>query len=94
MPVGWYGYADQYKEFKAFAWTVTDPGKEIFRKADGVLGISWGYWSALKGSAPLVLTLGSTNGFKYGNNFHAALLFPFCLLFSPITVFLSLFILL
>lgn len=68
MPVDWYGYADQYKEFKAFAWTVTDPGKEIFRKADGVLGISWGYWSALKGSAPLVLTLGSTDGFKYGNN--------------------------
>ena len=68
MPEGWYGYADQYKEFKAFAWTVTDPGKEIFRKTDGVLGIRWGYWSALKGSAPLVLTLGSTNGFKYGNN--------------------------
>jgi hypothetical protein len=68
MPVGWYGYADQYKEFSAFAWKVTDPGKEIFRKAAGVLGISWGYWSALKGTAPLVLTLGRTDGFKYGNN--------------------------
>ena len=32
------------------------------------MGISWGYWSALKGSAPLVLTLGSTDGFKYKEN--------------------------
>lgn len=68
MPVGWYGFADQYSEYKAFTWTVTDPGKEIFIKDDGILGISWGYWSALKGSSPLVLTLGSTDGFKYKEN--------------------------
>ena len=69
MPVGWYGYADQYDKYTAFAWTVTDPGKEIFKRTeDGNLGISWGYWSALKGSAPLVLTLGSTDGFKYKEN--------------------------
>lgn len=68
MPVGWYGYADKYDKYTAFTWTVTDPGKEIFIKDDGILGISWGYWSALKGSAPLVLTLGSTEGFKYKEN--------------------------
>ena len=69
MPVGWYGYADKYDKYTAFAWTVTDPGKEIFKRTeDGNLGISWGYWSALKGSAPLVLTLGSTDGFKYKEN--------------------------
>ena len=69
MPVGWYGYADKYDKYKAFTWTVTDPGKEIFKRTeDGNLGISWGYWSALKGSAPLVLTLGSTDGFKYKEN--------------------------
>ena len=68
MPVGWYGFADQYSEYKAFTWTVTDPGKEIFIKDDGILGISWGYWSALKGSSPLVLTLGNTDGFKYKEN--------------------------
>ena len=69
MPVGWYGYADKYDKYTAVAWTVTDPGKEIFKRTeDGNLGISWGYWSALKGSAPLVLTLGSTDGFKYKEN--------------------------
>ncbi len=69
IPVGWYGYADKYDKYTAFAWTVTDPGKEIFKRTeDGNLGISWGYWSALKGSAPLVLTLGSTDGFKYKEN--------------------------
>ncbi len=69
MPVGWYGYADKYDKYTAFAWTVTEPGKEIFKRTeDGNLGISWGYWSALKGSAPLVLTLGSTDGFKYKEN--------------------------
>ncbi|MBO5672778.1 MAG: hypothetical protein J6S09_00650 [Paludibacteraceae bacterium] len=68
MPVGWYGYADKYDKYTAFTWTVTDPGKEIFKTKDGNLGISWGYWSALKGSAPLVLTLGSTDGFKYKEN--------------------------
>ena len=69
MPVGWYGYADKYDKYTAFTWTVTDPGKEIFKRTeDGNLGISWGYWSALKGSAPLVLTLGSTDGFKYKEN--------------------------
>ena len=69
MPVGWYGYADKYDKYTAFTWTVTDPGKEIFKRTeDGNLGISWGYWSALKGSSPLVLTLGSTDGFKYKEN--------------------------
>lgn len=74
MPVGWYGYADQYKEneFKKkvlfFTWYVDNPGKEIFRHKDGILGISWGYWSALTGSSPLVLTLGSTEGLKYGDS--------------------------
>ena len=74
MPVGWYGYADQYKEneFKKkvlfLTWYVDNPGKEIFRHKDGILGISWGYWSALTGSSPLVLTLGSTEGLKYGDS--------------------------
>jgi len=68
MPVGWFGYADQYDSFTAFTWKVDDPGKEIFKLRDGILGISWGYWAALKSSSPLVLTLGSTDGFKYGNN--------------------------
>lgn len=67
MPVGWYGYADKYESFTAFAWKVDNPGREIFQHADGVLGISWGYWSALMGSSPLVLTLGSTDGFIYKN---------------------------
>ena len=74
MPVGWYGYADQYKEneFKKkvlfLTWYVDNPGKEIFRHKDGILGISWGYWSVLMGSSPLVLTLGSTEGLKYGDS--------------------------
>ena len=78
MPVGWYGYADQYKdnEFsrtitilgKPLGWIVDKPGQEIFRYKDGILGISWGYWSALMSSSPLVLTLGSTDGFKYADS--------------------------
>ena len=69
MPVGWYGYADQHKEFtSAVLWKVDNPGVEIFRLKEGVLGISWGYWAALKSSAPLVLTLGSTEGFSYAVN--------------------------
>ena len=69
MPVGWYGYADQHKEFtSAVLWKVDNPGVEIFRFKEGVLGISWGYWAALKSSAPLVLTLGSTEGFSYAVN--------------------------
>lgn len=67
MPVGWYGFADKYDSFTAFTWKVDNPGREIFRLTDGVLGISWGYWSALMGSSPLVLTLGSTDGFIYKN---------------------------
>lgn len=67
MPVGWCGYADKYDSFTAFTWKVDNPGKEIFRLSDGILGISWGYWSALMGSSPLVLTLGSTDGFIYKN---------------------------
>lgn len=67
MPVGWYGYADQYDSFTAFAWKVDNPGRE-FQCKDGILNVTWGYWSALKGSAPLVLTLGSTDGFKYKEN--------------------------
>lgn len=68
MPVGWYGYADQYDSFSAVLWKVNNPGVEIFKLTDGVLGISWGYWAALKSSAPLVLTLGNTDGFKYAVN--------------------------
>ena len=68
MPVGWYGYADQYKDFSAVLWSVDNPGVEIFQLTDGVLGISWGYWAALKSSSPLVLTLGNTDGFKYAVN--------------------------
>ena len=74
MPIGWYGYADQYaaSEFTAsllgIGWKVDNPGSEIFKLKDGVLGISWGYWAALKSSAPLVLTLGNTDGFKYAVN--------------------------
>ena len=69
MPVGWYGYADQYNEYtSAVLWKVDNPGVEIFRLTEGVLGISWGYWAALKSSAPLVLTLGSTEGFSYAVN--------------------------
>ena len=69
MPVGWYGYADQYKEYtSAVLWKVDNPGVEIFRLTEGVLGISWGYWAALKSSSPLVLTLGSTDGFSYAVN--------------------------
>ena len=69
MPVGWYGFADQYKEYKdAVLWKVDNPGVEIFKLTDGVLGISWGYWAALKSSSPLVLTLGNTDGFKYAVN--------------------------
>ena len=67
MPVGWYGYADEYDSFTAFAWKVDNPGRE-FQCKDGILNVTWGYWSALKSSSPLVLTLGSTDGFKYGNN--------------------------
>ncbi len=66
MPVGWYGFADQYQEYKeAVLWKVDDPGKEIFKYQDGILGIQWGYWAALMSSSPLVLTLGSTEGFVY-----------------------------
>ena len=68
MPVGWYGYADQYEEFQKSFWKVDNPGCEIFRLTDGVLGISWGYWAELKSSVPLVLTLGSTDGFSYAVN--------------------------
>ena len=68
MPASWYGYADQYKDFSAVLWKVNNPGAEIFKLTDGILGISWGYWAALKSSAPLVLTLGSTEGFKYAVN--------------------------
>ena len=69
MPVGWYGYADQHKEYtSAVLWKVDNPGVEIFRLTEGVLGISWGYWAALKSSSPLVLTLGSTDGFSYAIN--------------------------
>ena len=68
MPVDWYGYADQYDSFSAVLWNVNNPGSEIFKLTDGVLGISWGYWAALKSSAPLVLTLGNTDGFKYAVN--------------------------
>ena len=69
MPVGWYGYADQHKEFtSAVLWKVDNPGVEIGKLTNGVLGISWGYWAALKSSAPLVLTLGSTEGFSYAVN--------------------------
>ena len=69
MPAGWYGFADQYQEYKdAVLWSVDNPGVEIFKLTDGVLGISWGYWAALKSSAPLVLTLGNTDGFKYAVN--------------------------
>ena len=68
MPVGWYGFADQYKDFQKSFWKVDNPGVEIFKLTDGVLGISWGYWAELKSSAPLVLTLGSTDGFKYAVN--------------------------
>ena len=69
MPAGWFGFADQYKEYKdALLWSVDNPGVEIFKLTDGVLGISWGYWAALMSSAPLVLTLGNTDGFKYAVN--------------------------
>lgn len=68
MPTSWYGYADKYDEFSAVLWKVDNPGVEIFKLTDGVLGISWGYWAALKSSAPLVLTLGSTDGFSYAVN--------------------------
>lgn len=68
MPVGWYGFADQYDSFSAVLWKVDNPGVEIFKLTDGVLGISWGYWAALKSSSPLVLTLGNTDGFKYAVN--------------------------
>lgn len=68
MPVGWYGYADQYKDFQKSFWKVDNPGREIFKLKDGILGITWGYWAELKSSAPLVLTLGSTDGFKYAVN--------------------------
>ena len=69
MPVGWYGYADQHKEFtSALLWQVDNPGVEISRYQNGILGISWGYWAALKSSSPLVLTLGNTDGFKYAVN--------------------------
>ncbi len=68
MPVGWYGYADQYNDFSAVLWHVDNPGREIFKLKDGVLGISWGYWAALKSSSPLVLTLGNTDGFLYKVN--------------------------
>ena len=68
MPVGWYGFADQYDSFSAVLWNVNNPGVEIFKLTDGVLGISWGYWAALKSSSPLVLTLGNTDGFKYAVN--------------------------
>ena len=68
MPVGWYGYADQYKDFQKSFWKVDNPGREIFKLKDGILGITWGYWAELKSSAPLVLTLGSTEGFEYAVN--------------------------
>ncbi len=68
MPVDWYGYADQYKDFSALLWHVDNPGREIFKLKDGVLGISWGYWAALESSSPLVLTLGNTDGFLYKVN--------------------------
>ncbi len=68
MPEGWYGYADQYKDFSALLWHVDNPGREIFKLKDGVLGISWGYWAALESSSPLVLTLGNTDGFVYKVN--------------------------
>ena len=69
MPVGWYGYADQHKDFtSALLWKVDNPGVEISRYQNGILGISWGYWAALKSSSPLVLTLGNTDGFKYAVN--------------------------
>ncbi len=68
MPVGWYGYADQYNDFSAVLWHVDNPGREIFKLKDGVLGISWGYWAALESSSPLVLTLGNTDGFLYKVN--------------------------
>lgn len=68
MPVGWYGYADQYNDFSAVLWHVDNPGREIFKLKDGVLGISWGYWAALESSSPLVLTLGNTDGFVYKVN--------------------------
>ena len=64
MPVGWFGYADKYEKFTAI-WKVDNPGREIFKLKDGVLGISWGYWAALESSSPLVLTLGNTDGFVY-----------------------------
>ena len=68
MPTSWYGYADKYDEFSAVLWKVDNPGVEIFKLTDGVLGISWGYWAALKSSSPLVLTLGNTDGFSYAVN--------------------------
>lgn len=68
MPVGWYGFADQYKDFQKSLWKVDNPGAEIFKLTEGVLGISWGYWAELKSSAPLVLTLGNTDGFTYAVN--------------------------
>lgn len=68
MPASWYGYADQYKDFQKSFWKVDNPGVEIFKLTDGILGISWGYWAELKSSAPLVLTLGNTDGFKYAVN--------------------------
>ena len=68
MPVSWYGYADQYKDFQKSMWKVDNPGGEFFKFIDGVLGISWGYWAELKSSAPLVLTLGNTDGFTYAVN--------------------------
>ena len=68
MPASWYGYADQYKDFQKSLWKVDNPGVEIFKLTDGVLGISWGYWAEIKSSAPLVLTLGSTEGFTYAVN--------------------------
>lgn len=68
MPANWYGYADQYSSFTSAFWKVDNPGVEFFKYDDGILGISWGYWAALKSSAPLALTLGSTESFKYGAN--------------------------
>lgn len=69
MPENWYGYADQYDTYsQAVLWKVDNPGSEIFKFKDGVLGISWGYWAALKSSSPLVLTLGNTDGFTYAVN--------------------------
>ena len=66
MPVGWYGYADQYSSFGS-VWKIENPGKE-FQCKDGILNVTWGYWSVLKGSSPLVLTLGNTDGFQYAVN--------------------------